>query len=76
MNGRTDHQERYSSLWQTPAHPPRWVIWHAGPDEPIVFDREYNIPVDVEDAALGETLRRMRAAGAPESEDYPGRACG
>lgn len=68
--------ERLLPLWQAPEFPPRWVIWRAGEHEVMVFDREYNVPVDVDDAALGEVLRRMRAAGAPESADYPGRACG
>ncbi|WP_406864824.1 hypothetical protein ABZO31_32020 [Streptomyces sp. HUAS MG47] len=42
----------------------------------MVFDREFNIPVDVDDAVLGEVLRRMREAGAPETDGYPGRPCG
>ncbi|WP_432077112.1 hypothetical protein [Streptomyces wuyuanensis] len=76
MSGRTDVLERFSPLWEAPATPPRWVIWPTGPDECMVFDRELNIPVDVDDAVLAEVLRRMRAAGVPESGDYPGRPCG
>ncbi|MFJ7203729.1 hypothetical protein ACIQWR_09385 [Streptomyces sp. NPDC098789] len=68
--------EELSPLWEAPAVPPRWVIWHAGRGESMVFDRYFNIPVDVDDAVLGEVLRRMREAGAPESDTYPGRACG
>lgn len=68
--------ERFSTLWEVPAMPPRWVIWHAAADESFIFDREFNIPLDVDDAVLGEVLYRMREAGAPESDDYPGRACG
>ncbi|WP_411103453.1 hypothetical protein [Streptomyces sp. cmx-4-9] len=71
-----DPLERLLPLWQEPELPPRWVIWRAGEDEVMVFDRAYNIPVDVDGAALEEVLRRMREAGAPESADYPGRACG
>ncbi|MET9651153.1 hypothetical protein ABZZ44_12925 [Streptomyces sp. NPDC006460] len=65
----------WAHLWQPPTSPPRWVIWTAG-DDTIVFDRLLNIPAPVADAALPEVLRRMRRAGAPESDDYPGRACG
>ncbi|WP_405851741.1 hypothetical protein OG361_03225 [Streptomyces sp. NBC_00090] len=70
-----EHVERFAPLWQEPAVPPRWIIWHPDADT-MVFDTELNIPVAVDDASLGEVLRRMRAAGAPESDAYPGRACG
>ncbi|GKQ36003.1 hypothetical protein [Streptomyces sp. A012304] len=76
MSGRTNVLERFSPLWEAPATPPRWVIWQAGVDEFMVFDRELNIPVYVDDAVLEEVLRRMREAGAPENRDYPGRPCG
>ncbi|MFF7177662.1 hypothetical protein [Streptomyces sp. NPDC008121] len=66
---------RLSPLWQTPVAPPRWVIWHAGQGDVMVFDREDNIPHDVDDADLAEVLRRMRGAGVPEFDDYPGRRC-
>lgn len=56
--------------------PPRWVIWHAGAGDSFVFDREFNMPVDVDDALLGEVLCRMREVGAPEGDTYPGRPCG
>lgn len=42
----------------------------------MVFDRELNLPVDIDDHVLDEVLRRMRAAGVPESDAYPGRPCG
>ncbi|CAM5609997.1 hypothetical protein SAVIM338S_05596 [Streptomyces avidinii] len=76
MSTRTDVLEPLAPLWEEPATPPRWVIWHAGAGESIVFDREFNVPVDVDDAVLGEVLRRMREAGTPEGESYPGRPCG
>ncbi|WP_405710802.1 hypothetical protein OG264_18540 [Streptomyces xanthophaeus] len=76
MSAYVETLERLLPLWQAPDFPPRWVIWQAGGDEVMVFDREFNVPVDVDDAALDEVLRRMREAGAPESADYPGRACG
>ncbi|MEV7723406.1 hypothetical protein AB0P15_01575 [Streptomyces sp. NPDC087917] len=76
VRGRMNILEGLSPLWEAPATPPRWVIWHAGPDDPLVFDREFNIPCDVDDAVLPEVLHRMREAGAPEGDSYPGRACG
>ncbi|MER5966000.1 hypothetical protein [Streptomyces sp. NPDC002057] len=69
------HLERFAPLWDAPASPPRWVIWHPDTDT-MVFDRELNLPVHVDDASLDEVLRRMREAGVPESDEYPGRACG
>ncbi|MEU7298491.1 hypothetical protein AB0A76_35785 [Streptomyces exfoliatus] len=65
----------FAALWDAPASPPRWVIWHPDADT-MVFDTESNVPVDVDDASLDEVLSRMREAGVPESVDYPGRACG
>ncbi|MCT4351672.1 hypothetical protein M5362_00810 [Streptomyces sp. Je 1-79] len=75
MSASTDPLTRLSALWQAPEAPPRWVVWHASEGEVMVFDRELNIPADVDDASLAEVVRRMRAAGAPESDDYPGRPC-
>ncbi|MEU7005507.1 hypothetical protein [Streptomyces sp. NPDC046332] len=75
MSGPTDPLAGHSVLWQAPAAPPRWVVWRVREDEVMVFDRELNIPVDVDDTALPEVVRRMREAGAPESDDYPGRPC-
>lgn len=70
-----DSVEHYSHLWQEPGHPLRWVIWNA-PEETMVFDRKINCPVYIDDeATLGDVLRRMRGAGVPESDDYPGRPC-
>ncbi|MFE9536536.1 hypothetical protein [Streptomyces sp. NPDC006691] len=80
MRSRTDALERLAPLWEEPAASPRWVIWHRGGAESLVFDRESNMPLDVEldvdEATLGEVIRRMRAAGAPETDAYPGRPCG
>ncbi|MFJ6575285.1 hypothetical protein ACWEPZ_09120 [Streptomyces sp. NPDC004288] len=76
MSTPTDALERFAPLWETPADSPRWVIWRAGPGDSLVFDREFNVPYDVDDAVLGEVLRRMREAGLPETDAYPGRPCG
>ncbi|MCY0929662.1 hypothetical protein OTB20_26400 [Streptomyces sp. H27-H1] len=76
MSSQTNVLDRLSPLWESTTVPPRWVIWHAAADESFVFDREFNIPVDVDDAVLGEVLCRMREVGAPESAAYPGRPCG
>ncbi|MFG2620765.1 hypothetical protein ACGFXC_24445 [Streptomyces sp. NPDC048507] len=76
MSTRTTVLERFAPLWEASDSMPRWVIWHTGDGEPLVFDREFNMPFDVDDAALAEVLRRMREAGIPESADYPGRPCG
>ncbi|NML51060.1 hypothetical protein HHL19_21430 [Streptomyces sp. R302] len=74
MTGRTDGLDAWAHLWRAPEDPPRWVVW-AMPGETLVFDVELNVPAPVDDALLPEVLRRMRAAGAPESDAYPGRAC-
>ncbi|KOX29819.1 MULTISPECIES: hypothetical protein [unclassified Streptomyces] len=76
MSTPPDPLDRLSALWQPPARSPRWVVWHVGGAEVLVFDREFNIPADVPDADLPEVVRRMRRAGAPEYDDYPGRRCG
>ncbi|MDL5199270.1 hypothetical protein [Streptomyces sp. ALI-76-A] len=73
---RADTVEEYAHLWRHDEHQLRWVIWNttAGPE---VFDRETDCPVPVDDEEiLREVLRRMRAAGVPESDEYPGRPCG
>ncbi|MEU4269112.1 hypothetical protein [Streptomyces sp. NPDC026092] len=76
MTGPADSPlERHAPLWQGTQGPSRWVIWHAADGEDIVFDRELNIPAEVEDAELAEVVSRMRRAGVPESDDYPGRPC-
>ncbi|MFI8370727.1 hypothetical protein [Streptomyces sp. NPDC085466] len=76
MSGPGSAPDRFAALWQAPATPPRWVIWRMGGDESMVFDRESNLPVDVDDRFLPDVLRRMRTAGAPETDDYPGGPCG
>ncbi|MFD9613519.1 hypothetical protein ACFWWS_29605 [Streptomyces sp. NPDC059083] len=76
MSTPTDALERFAPLREPPADSPRWVIWRAGQGDSLVFDREFNVPYDVDDAVLGEVLRRMREAGLPETDAYPGRPCG
>jgi hypothetical protein len=67
--------ERYAHLWQESSYPHQWAIWNTA-GESMVFDREINCPVYIDDeATLREVLRRMREAGVPESDDYPGRPC-
>ncbi|KOU76218.1 hypothetical protein ADK57_05505 [Streptomyces sp. MMG1533] len=70
-----DTVEGYARLWRDDEHRLRWVIWNttAGAE---VFDRETNCPVPIDDEEiLREVLSRMRAAGVPESDEYPGRPC-
>ncbi|MFF1489654.1 hypothetical protein ACIGZH_30505 [Streptomyces sp. NPDC058319] len=76
MSSPTDVLERYAHLWEELDVLPRWIIWRADAGETFVFDRHLNIPVDVDDTSLAEVLRRMREAGAPETDSYPGRRCG
>jgi hypothetical protein len=67
--------EEFRHLWQGDGLRYRWVVWNAA-GETMVFDRETNCPVEIDDTTvLREVLRRMREAGAPESDDYPGRPC-
>ncbi|MEU0392266.1 hypothetical protein ABZ208_05665 [Streptomyces sp. NPDC006208] len=75
MSTPADNLRRHAPLWEPPRTPARWVIWHTGEDS-MVFDTKLNIPAPVDDEVLGEVVRRMRAAGAPESSEYPGRPCG
>lgn len=77
VSTRTEGIERYAHLWEGPTYPRRWVIWGTDtPGDVMVFDRDVNCPVDIDDeAVLCEVLRRMRAAGVPESDGYPGRPC-
>ncbi|WP_234102039.1 hypothetical protein, partial [Streptomyces venezuelae] len=63
-----NHLDAFAPLWEAPTSPPRWVIWQPDADT-MVFDRELNLPVHVDDASLEEVLRRMRAAGATSSRD-------
>ncbi|MER5897877.1 hypothetical protein [Streptomyces sp. NPDC001876] len=74
MSELTEAPERWAGLWQTAAPTARWVIWNTDGTS-MVFDRELNMPAEVADSDLREVLRRMRAAGAPEDDEYPGRAC-
>ncbi|WLW50955.1 hypothetical protein [Streptomyces sp. YU58] len=76
MSGRAQVAADYGHFWQRDGSRCRWVIWHTAGDT-LVFDTETNCPAEIEDpAALPEILRRMRAAGVPESDEYPGRPCG
>ncbi|MFD6285337.1 hypothetical protein [Streptomyces sp. NPDC060205] len=75
MSTRTDSVETYAHLWQAPPYPRRWVLWDTAGDV-LVFDRDTNGVVDFDDGPTrGEVLRRMREAGVPESDEYPGRPC-
>ncbi|MGW0391775.1 hypothetical protein ACWDYJ_12950 [Streptomyces sp. NPDC003042] len=76
LRTKDDSVERYAYLWQSPSVPHRWVIWNDAAGESMVFDREFNCPEDIDgEVTLREVLRRMREAGVPESDDYPGRPC-
>ncbi|MHC0430300.1 hypothetical protein ACX6XY_08930 [Streptomyces sp. O3] len=76
MITRTDGIEGYAHLWQSPgAARHRWVLWDA-PEGTLVFDQEINCPESIDEPALGDVVRRMRAAGVPETDAYPGRPCG
>ncbi|MEV0374442.1 hypothetical protein AB0I10_32415 [Streptomyces sp. NPDC050636] len=75
MSTRTDAIERYAHLWEAPSSPHQWVIWTTA-GETMVFDRQLNCPEYIDDEpTLQEVLRRMREAGVPESDDYPGHPC-
>ncbi|MFD9225514.1 hypothetical protein ACFWDI_37145 [Streptomyces sp. NPDC060064] len=75
MSTKADGVERYAHLWQASSYPYQWAIWNTA-GESMVFDREINCPVYIDDeATLREVLHRMREAGVPESDDYPGRPC-
>ncbi|MFJ2260395.1 hypothetical protein ACIOKD_18960 [Streptomyces sp. NPDC087844] len=79
MSTRVDGVETYAHLWRAPAYPRRWVLWDTAegvPEGVLVFDRGTNCLVDIDEGPLrGEVLRRMREAGVPESDEYPGRPC-
>lgn len=67
--------ENYAHLWEDDLLRHRWVLWNTA-GETLVFDREINCPVDIDgEPVLHEVLRRMREAGVPETDDYPGRPC-
>ncbi|MGW3668182.1 hypothetical protein [Streptomyces sp. NPDC005141] len=75
MSARQNGTDPYADPEGAAPDPLRWVIWHSA-TEVMVFDRDINGPVLMDDeVTLREVLRRMRAAGVPESDDYPGRRC-
>ncbi|MCX5001324.1 hypothetical protein OHB05_01600 [Streptomyces sp. NBC_00638] len=75
MSARADGTDPYAGPEGASPDPLRWVIWNS-PTEVMVFDRDINGPVPMEDErTLREVLRRMREAGVPESDDYPGLRC-
>ncbi|MEU7576511.1 hypothetical protein AB0B50_02765 [Streptomyces sp. NPDC041068] len=75
MGAGPDAVERFAELWQAPAPALRWAIWLVE-SEAVVFDRDINCPVPIGDGAtFAEVLRRMRAAGVPDCDEYPGRPC-
>ncbi|MEU1405886.1 hypothetical protein ABZ471_26620 [Streptomyces sp. NPDC005728] len=76
MSRKAPAVESYAHLWEGDVFRNRWVIWNTAA-ETLVFDRETNCPVDAGDeTVLHEVLCRMREAGVPETDDYPGRPCG
>ncbi|MFP3986549.1 hypothetical protein U9R90_03410 [Streptomyces sp. E11-3] len=75
MTTRADGIEGYAHLWQAPAGRYRWVLWTTA-EETMVFDKEINCPEGIDEPALSEVVRRMREAGVPETDAYPGRSCG
>jgi hypothetical protein len=75
VSGESAAAESYAHLWEDDVFRHRWVIWNTA-GEILVFDRETNCPADIGDArVLPEVLRRMREAGVPETDEYPGRPC-
>ncbi|MCX4237832.1 hypothetical protein [Streptomyces ortus] len=75
MSTSADGVETYAQLWRMSAFPRRWVLRDTAGDV-LVFDRDTNCPVDIDDGPTrGEVLRRMREAGVPEGDEYPGRPC-
>ncbi|GAA4008689.1 hypothetical protein OG252_08360 [Streptomyces sp. NBC_01352] len=75
MSGKTAPVESYAHLWEDDGHRHRWVIWNTA-GETLVFDRDINCPVDGGDETVQpEVLRRMREAGVPETDEYPGGPC-
>lgn len=75
MSARTDGTDPRTEPEAASPDPLRWVIWNS-PAGVTVFDRDINGPLLLDDeSALDEVLIRMREAGVPESDDYPGLPC-
>jgi hypothetical protein len=75
VSGQTQAVENYRHLRRDSGFRYSWVIWNTV-GETMVFDTETNCPVEIDDTTvLREVLRRMREAGVPESDEYPGRPC-
>ncbi|GAA0452911.1 hypothetical protein ACFQ2B_30695 [Streptomyces stramineus] len=70
---RDESAERYAHLWSAASY--RWVIWNA-PEGSMIFDRATNRPEYIDhEPTLRDVLRRMREAGAYETDEYPGGPC-
>ncbi|MER5398054.1 hypothetical protein [Streptomyces sp. NPDC002599] len=75
MSARVDGFDPRTDPEAVSPDPLRWVIWNS-PTGVMVFDRDTNGPLLLDDeSALDEVLSRMREAGVPESDDYPGHPC-
>ncbi|WP_175410491.1 hypothetical protein [Streptomyces sp. TRM64462] len=75
MSTRAQDPRRYAHLWEGSQAPHRWVLWNTE-GRTVVFDRTLNMPADVDDGDLEAVVGRMREAGVPEGDEYPGRPCG
>jgi hypothetical protein len=75
VSTQADDIERYAHLWKASSDQYRWVIWTTA-EETMVFDKQINCPEDLDEPTLSQVVRRMREAGVPETDEYPGRSCG
>ncbi|MFE9443591.1 hypothetical protein ACFYO2_32480 [Streptomyces sp. NPDC006602] len=71
-----DTVQSYAYLWTDDERQLQWVIWNSAAGAEV-FDRETNCPLPIDGEEVRRAvLSRMRAAGVPESDEYPGRPCG